>query len=185
VSIVVQNQPSLWQWLGPVLLFAGALITFIGAMVTLIFTLRSANKREWNKWQRETLIKLCSDAMDAAKEVPKYCLLALTREVDYHAFVADLDVASGLVSRIGSVAEQLDLLGVAYLADRCVQLQAAAEALRSATSDVRIATITGIAMQRDEVIDDANAKYAKAITALNTARVNFLTRGQREIRESA
>ena len=59
--MVVQNQSSIWVWLGPVLLF-------VGAMITLISTNMSANKREWNKWRRDTLIKLCSDAVSAAQD---------------------------------------------------------------------------------------------------------------------
>ena len=59
--MAIMGESSLWPWLAPALVF-------IGAMITLYVTNRRADRREWNKWRRDTLLKLCANAVDASYE---------------------------------------------------------------------------------------------------------------------
>lgn len=130
---MIEMQSSVWTWLGPVLLF-------VGTLITLFVTVTSTNKREWNKWRRDTLIKLCSDAVDAAQEVDAKCQSALDQKV--HAFSKrDLTAASKSAARIGTIAEQLYLMGANHLADTCVRMKEAAEAVNLPASHLRTARI--------------------------------------------
>ncbi len=71
----------------------GPVLLFTAAMLTLFVTTTSANKREWKKWRRDTLIKLCSDAVDAAREGESKCETALTQKA--HVFAqGNLSAAS-------------------------------------------------------------------------------------------
>ncbi|SLI46049.1 Uncharacterised protein [Mycobacteroides abscessus subsp. massiliense] len=130
--VVIETQSSVWTWLGPVLLF-------IGAMITLWVTTQSANKREWNKWRRETLIKLCSEAVDAALEAAAKCESALViHKLDMVAN-SEMAATSKCAGRIGTIAEQLYLVGAIHIADTGAHMKAAVEALRVPTSQLRSA----------------------------------------------
>jgi hypothetical protein len=149
VNVVVQDQPSIWQWLGPVLLFAGSIIT-------LVFTLTSANKREWMKWRRDTLIKLCSDAVTEARDVMSLCESALTQT--RHAFAqANLAAAAKSGSRIGTISEQLYLINANFLADTCASMRDAANALNAPTTHLRTGQMNA-GSQRERDVKQLNAE---------------------------
>ncbi|RAV17187.1 hypothetical protein DQP55_04170 [Mycolicibacterium sp. GF69] len=121
VLFVGSQATTVWTWLGPVLLFAGA-------MLTLFFTLRHTRKLEWNKWKRDTLIILCSDAVAAAQEVVVECEAAIASEaqVVYNDHLAS---AARVTRRIAVIAEQLDLMNENLLAATCAAMKAKADAL--------------------------------------------------------
>lgn len=132
-----------WSWLGPVLLF-------IAAMVTLIVTTTSANKRELKKWQRDTLIRLCSDAVDAAREVERKCESGLNQKRDILAkgqFAAAAKAASG----IETISERLYLMNMNNLADTCVRMKSAAQEVLARGSHLRAARRSTADRQRQEL----------------------------------
>jgi hypothetical protein len=146
---VVVHEPSVLVWFGPILLF-------VASMVTLIFTIRSANKREWHKWRRDTLINLCSDAATAAHEASALCESALSQET--HVFAEfNLTSASKSAARIGTISEQLYLLSANHLADACLRMKAAAEAINLQSSHLRTARI------------DADSQEERELKRINTA----------------
>lgn len=164
---VVVHEPSVLVWFGPLLLF-------VASMVTLIFTIRSANKREWIKWRRDTLVKLCSDAVTAAQEASVLCESALSQET--HVFAEfNLTSASKSAARIGTIAEQLYLIGANHLAGACLRMRAAADAINLPSSHLRTARIDAGSLEERElkrktegpssVIEDgsANPEYRSKI----------------------
>ncbi len=138
-----KDQFSVSSWLVP------ALLVLIMAVVSLIVTNARADRREWNKWRRDTLIKLCSDAMEAAKGVASTWEVASSRE-NYPAYKEDLAVATEAVGRIASIAEQLYLMNVEYLANICVEMKDAAEAMEQPTYKLHSARGSAKARLRSE-----------------------------------
>lgn len=122
-----------WAWLGPTLLF-------VGAMITLWVTNFRADKREWNKWRRDTLVKLCADAITESQEAVAMCESALSQARHVSA-QANLTSASKAAARIGTIAEQLYLINANYLADACASMRTAADAINSPASQLRTANI--------------------------------------------
>lgn len=182
VNVVVQDQPSVWQWLGPVLLFAGTIIT-------LVVTVTSANKRERKKWRRDTLIGLCSDAVTEAREVASQYESALTQTG--HAFyLANMAAAAKSCARIGTISEQLYLIDANFLADTCASMRDAGKALSAPTTNLRNGQING-GNQRDRDIQALNAQspgwFAETpgvpLEDSNPAYSEYMTRF-REIEES-
>lgn len=126
-------------------------------MVTLYVTTTSANKREWKKWRRDTLIKLCSDAVGAAREAESKCESALVQKTQVFA-QGNLTAASRAATRIGTISEQLYLMSANHLADTCVRMKEAAEAINLPANQLRIARI--------------NADSRRAIELKNTNAVS-------------
>lgn len=126
-------------------------------MTTLFFTVTSANKREWNKWRRDTLLKLCSDAVDASYEAESKCDAALSQKSLPWAN-GSLKGASKAAARIGTVAEQLHLIGAHQLADSCVQMRHAADAINTPASLLRTARINAKNFQ-DKALEEVNSRH--------------------------
>lgn len=101
-------------------------------MITLWFTNSRADKREWNKWRRETLIKLCSDAVTEAREAASLCESALT-QTRHAYYLANMAASAKSCTRVGAISEQLYLINANFLADTCASMRDAGEAL-SATN---------------------------------------------------
>jgi hypothetical protein len=155
------------QWLGPVLLF-------FAAMITLWVTNYRADIREWNKWRRNTLREMCSDALAAAREAEAMCESALSHGFDDEALVVsdaffvrhqlprrvfvpddlkpgarwesegdrlfqdNLASASKAAARIGTIADQLSVIGATnYLTNTCARLKDAADAINLPASHLR------------------------------------------------
>lgn len=140
VTVVIRDQPSVWAWLGPVLLF-------VGAMITLWISNYRADKREWNKWRRDTLVKLCADAVAAGQEVIAMCESVVSQTTLFRA-QANLASASRAAARIGTYAEQLYLMNLDYLADLCVEMGTTAEAIILPTNNFRTSKM--VAARREE-----------------------------------
>lgn len=209
--INVGSEPSVWVWLGPVLLFAAA-------MLSLIFTNLSANKREWNKWRRDTLIKLCSEAVELAQSVEAFCESALDQNSDAFA-KGKLKNAPKPAARMSNIVEQLHLMSAHNLAKACKELKEAAEELISPTSHLRQARSTAktrgdakvaemrkesptawtsnhqmmmrdaeiqTAKQgiRDQLLNNPERFYAEARQRLDEKRAAFVRRGQLELKSS-
>lgn len=141
MTVVVQTETSIWVWLAPVLLL-------VASMVTLYFTITSTKKREWNKWRRETLIKLCADAIDAAREAESKCELALTQ--GNILAPGSLKAAERAASRIETISEQLYLIGASFLADTCSELKSAADAINLPASHLRTARANAKSQEESE-----------------------------------
>lgn len=130
VPVVIHDQqPSVLVWLIP------ALLLFAAAMITLWVSNYRADIREWNKWRRDTLIKLCSDAVEAVQDAEAACRSAIkwnTRD-GLGGISASRDFAAipRAAGRLSSIAERLHLLGAHYLADTCREFKQAAHALES------------------------------------------------------
>lgn len=150
--LVIGSQPSLWTSLGP---FLGSALLFLGAMITLWVTNTRADKREWNKWRRDTLIKLCSDAVDAAQDVEAKCQSALSQNT--HVFAqGNLSAASKSAGRIGTITEQLHLIGATELAEMCTRMKEAADAINLPASHLRTAQINAKS-RREHTLKQINA----------------------------
>jgi hypothetical protein len=189
--VVVRNQPtSVWVWLVP------AVLLFLAAMITLWVTNYRADIREWNKWRRDTLIKLCSDALAAAREAEDMCESALSQQTAAVAQV-DLTSASQAAARIGTIADQLSLMGVVnYLADTCTSMRASADAIISRASQFRSAHITALIQEQTGsspgVIHSValaehvkETQYKEARDQLEALRKSFIERGLIEIRSTS
>ena len=133
----------MWAWLGPTLLF-------VGAMITLWVTNFRADKREWNKWRRDTLVKLCADAITESQEAVAMCESALSQARHVSA-QANLTSASKAAARIGTIAEQLYLINANYLADACASMRTAADAINSPASQLRTANINASSRREREL----------------------------------
>lgn len=109
----------------------------------------AADKREWNKWRRDTLIRLCSDALTAAQEAAAPCESAIDQQTGSIA-QANLTSASKAAARIGTIAEQLRLMNANFLADTCGSMKAAAEAINSPARSLRSYKIVAASNQDRE-----------------------------------
>ena len=116
-------------------------------MVTLWGGNRWADRREWNKWRRDTLVKLCADAIGAGQEVAAMCESVVSQTTLFRAR-ANLASASSAAARIGTYAEQLYLMNLDYLANICVEMGTAAEAILQPTDTYRTSKM--IAARREE-----------------------------------
>lgn len=143
VTVMFRDQPSVWTWLGPVLLF-------VGAMITLWVSNYRADKREWNKWRRDTLVKLCADAVAAGQEVLAMCESVVGQTTLFRA-QANLSSASRAAARIGTYAEQLYLMNLDYLADICVEMGTTAEAIIMPTNIFRTSKMTAARREEQEL----------------------------------
>ena len=143
MTVVVQDQPSIWAWLGPILLFAAA-------MITLWVTNWRADKREWNKWRRDTLVKVCSDAVAAAREAGALYESALDQKTGWIA-QTNLNTASRTAARIGTISEQLYLMNANYLADTCAEMRAAADAINTPMVGLRASRMNAARQEEREL----------------------------------
>ena len=133
-TMTTVGESSVWEWLTPTLVF-------VGAMITLYVTNRRADRREWNKWRRDTLLKLCADAVDASYEAEAAYESRTT--MDEEDFVkVRFDTASKAIARITGVAEQLNLVGAHHLAQTCRDMKAALEEIRHPAWALRVARNT-------------------------------------------
>lgn len=210
--LAIETQSSAWTWLGPALLF-------LGAMITLWVTTTSANKREWNKWRRDTLIKLCADAVEAARDAESKCQSALSQKTNVFA-QTKLTAASMSMARIQTISEQLYLMGANNLGDTCVRLKDAADAINMPASHLRTARINaknrqdnefqrinsddpswreeGSAAEQEyharltemserihrEVLAEPEDRYNTARSRLEDVRAAFIKRGRTELKSS-
>lgn len=126
VLAAANDQASVSSWLIP------ALFVLIMAIVSLVVTNARADRREWNKWRRDTLIKLCSEVMEVTKGSVATWEAASILD-DYPAYQQELAVAKAGAGRIASIAEQLYLMDVGCLANICVGVKDAAEAMEQPT----------------------------------------------------
>jgi hypothetical protein len=122
---------SPWSWLAPTLIF-------IGAMITLYVTNRRADRREWNKWRRDTLLKLCADAVDASYEAETAYENGTTMDEADFAKVR-FEAATKAARRITSVTEQLNLVGASFLAQTCRDMRAAVDRINGPAWTLRVA----------------------------------------------
>ncbi|MCA4755256.1 hypothetical protein [Mycolicibacterium fortuitum] len=137
--VLIGSQPSLWAWLGPVLLFVASLVA-TGA--TLFGVLKSnktnrnaiaaadsrantdraeARDRDFRQWQRDTLVRLSSEVIESALDAnASYNRLAhSTKPLDENS--ADSIEAAGRRVAVGGL--NLRLIGAHRAADQCVNLR--------------------------------------------------------------
>jgi hypothetical protein len=60
----IVDHASVWVWLAPVLAFAGTVLLFGGSMFALWRSNSAADKRERDKWRRDTLLRICTEVLD-------------------------------------------------------------------------------------------------------------------------
>jgi hypothetical protein len=68
VFLIGSSGSSLWTWLGPVLAFGGSVLLFIASMITLWRTNKRADRRAARLWQRDTLLRLADEVVQAGSE---------------------------------------------------------------------------------------------------------------------
>jgi hypothetical protein len=109
-------------------------------MITLFFTNRRADIREWNKWRRDTLIKLCSDALTLAQEAKSRSVSGLN-QTDTVKLEADRAAMYQAATEIGTLSEQLYLMNAFWLGETCALIKAAANKLYASTGVLAYAQI--------------------------------------------
>jgi hypothetical protein len=135
VIFVIGSQPSVWTWLTPVLTFCGSVLLFAGAMITLWVTNRRADRRELNKWRRETTLKLCSDALGCIVAVEDNYRAAM--DPNRETFRENMAEAATQRGMLGPIAANLRIIGATELADECDGVHRAVRNLQKPIENMR------------------------------------------------
>ncbi len=111
-------------------------------MITLIFTLRSANKRELNGWRRDTLLRLTSEALANVQDAEAFCASVIGQESAESPDV-NRESAPTPTARMRTITEQLRMMGDVDLAVACRELKTATDdfitcAINAQTSRTRL-----------------------------------------------
>lgn len=90
-------------------------------------TIEASNEREYDKWQRETLIRLCEEASTAQRDIDRrYNREAVTTDSKWEAYQDSVWMST---RKLGSIADSFTILGADNLNDKCVAMQKAAYAV--------------------------------------------------------
>lgn len=151
MAIMGESLP--WPWLAPTLIF-------IGAMITLYVTNRRADRREWNKWRRDTLLRICADAVDASYEAEAAYEDGTTMTEDDFGKVR-FGSASKAATRITGTAEQLNLVGAHFLAQTCRDMKVAVDHISRPAWGLRVARTNekNARMRANEVMENEHPEW--------------------------
>jgi hypothetical protein len=213
VTVVVRDSPSVWAWLGPVLLFAAA-------MITLWVTNHRADVREWNKWRRDTLIELCPNALTLVQEAKSRSVAALN-QTNTGKIEADRSAMFQAATEIGTLSERLYLMNANWLGKTCADMKAAANELYATAGVLAYAKINAghridSAMKQlneqgpswfatpspaydeyrdkvseiykrihDEMVAEPQSAYRQADSELERVRALFIERGRIELESTS
>lgn len=179
----------MWVWLGPVL-------AFVGAMIALWITNMRADRREWNKWRRDTLIKLCADATESARLVETACMASL--DETYESASKKWDEVGASIDRVAHTVDQLHLIGAHYLAAACSELESVLLEFHESTTgryafEVNVKTQAELRAEEGEQLDAsyyeqqrsiAN-KHVDLLVQIDPARAKLIRRGQIELKSTS
>lgn len=126
IPVEVVNHTDWWQpYVPPLVGLVGSLIVAAAAFYgvaksnrTNQSAINAADRREWDKWRRETLLKLCTDALTRALVVEEIYGAGLRPGMrDY-----DFQPAYIEYQQFRPIVHSLQMLGYVDLADRCMQM---------------------------------------------------------------
>ena len=87
----------------------------------------ASDRREIEKWRRETLLRLCEEASTAQRDIDRrYNREALTTEENWETYQDAVWIGT---RKLGSLADSFTVLGSDDLNDKCEKLKKAAEAV--------------------------------------------------------
>jgi hypothetical protein len=98
LPVEITNPPPFWQS-ATAGVVVGALISFLGVYLTN----RTADRRERDKWRRDTLLGLCTDATGAALDMESKFIDPSTR----NSLTPDSEAIEPSIRRIRTVAVNL------------------------------------------------------------------------------
>lgn len=151
-----KDQAPVSSWLIP------ALSVLVMAVVSLIVTNARADRREWNKWRRDTLITLCSEALAQAQEAKSRCVSALN-QTDSANVQTDLAAVFQAATAMGTISERLYLMNANFLADTCAELKAAANEVYSSTGRLQVARVSAhhrLDSETKQLIEQGPGRFA-------------------------
>ena len=199
LTVDLIDHASVWTWLGPALTFSGSVLLFAGAMITIWVTNMRADRRERNKWRRETILKLCSDALGCIVAIEDKYRTAVN--VDDQTFSQNMREATTQRGRLNPIAANLRIIGATDLADECDGVHRAVLDMRGPIENMRNAfgryvgerkKIPANAGDRDERQNqlweehtaDARRAYEASYSVLQMRQADFTRRAQTTINQT-
>lgn len=207
--IVGTGQPTLWTWLGPLLLFGGSLlasgVAFLGIRTSNATNRKAitaadnraradrieARDRDFRTWQRDTLLRISSEAIEAALNCEDDY-----RRIGFMPSPMQLDSADPIEQagrRIGVCGLQLRLVGAHEAADRCRDLRSVSNsrALLGAMLEFHRPYLQSLDPQRADdmelhaTVTEKRMEFEGLLGYLNKVRGDFGETVERELRTLA
>ncbi|MCV7205158.1 hypothetical protein H7J71_24425 [Mycolicibacterium peregrinum] len=205
------NHTDRWQpYIAPGLGLLGSILVAVIALYSVHKSngtneraITAADEREREKWYRDNLLKICSEAVRISREISHHyndaasVSLKLANPADFdEAFSAYMDAAQTAIGKVAPLAYDMMLLGELGLAMEFQEVRQAGEFVRPAFVQYHrylVENFTRIEAARQEggeALKDSNTevqaslafkRYSKAMRHLERVQVRFQFAAQRKI----
>lgn len=192
MQVELIQHASVWAWLTPALQFIGTLVLFAGSMIVLWRTNKSADRRaedslhnerarDFRLWQRDTLLRLGSEVVDASIHAHDEAW-QMAHKLNADLEPADATAFEAAGRRIGASIAQLGLIGAHTPADRCREMRYAINDPRLMQSVAEYNAVLRLSQRAAGSIESATgtivlphkrAQLDSALNAINEARAAF------------
>jgi hypothetical protein len=139
--VEITNHTDWWQpWLPVASAFMVALVAFAGVLISNRTNRRAidaADYREVEKWRRDTVLRLCPEAVTASLEVESLYENGVRTQENI-----DHDAIAAAIRKIGPVHETINLIGITSLTELGRRLEEACNGIKTFADDFVVAQIT-------------------------------------------
>jgi hypothetical protein len=141
LPVEITNHTDWWQrWLPVTTGLLVGLVAFAGVLIsnrTNRRAIAAADYREVDKWRRDTILRLCSEAVTASLEVESL----YENGVQPQENIDEKGIAVA-IRKIGPVSETVNLIGIISLAELARRLEDACNGIRTFAENFVVAQIT-------------------------------------------
>ncbi|GFG67915.1 hypothetical protein MKUB_54050 [Mycobacterium kubicae] len=183
LPVEITNHTEWWQpWLPVGTGLVVAMVAFAGVLLsnrTNRRAIAAADGREVDKWRRDTLLRLCSDAVTASLDVETLYEKGVEERQNL-----DGDAIAAAIHKIGPVAETINLIGITALVELARRLEEACNGIQTYAEEFVVARITYENLLDDFKNASPEATPLEVAAASNEARQVGLTNAESEFAAS-